>query len=152
MSQYANFYVKPLHASYLPIGDYSRSSELYRIVNNDLPYEEITNITESLINRWINRGNELIDRNLCHIDKLHKRKEDIFHFNNSAEEKYDLCHDIDNSIDEITMEIEELRDAVSAFYVFNRLIDAIRFEDGYNVYNYLYAGIEVNPNAEEVAE
>lgn len=147
MSQYANFYIKPQTGPYIPIGDYSRSSELYQIVQNQLPYGEIIPITEALIDRWIDRGNELFNSYLKRIDKYQEKKKEIFQYSNSAEEKYSLLEEIDDSIDGISQCAEEVRGAISAFYLFSHLIDAVRFEDGYDTNNYLYGGIETNPNA-----
>lgn len=152
MSQYANFYVKPKTAPYLPVGDYSRSTQLYQIVQFQLPYGEITPITEATIEAWVHRGNELLNSYKDQVKKLQMRKEEVFHYSNTADEKYSLCIEIDESIKDYEETIEEVRDAISTFYLFYRLIDAIRFEDGYDVSNYLYAGIETNPNEEENAE
>lgn len=148
MSQYANFYIKPLTGPYIPIGDYSSSSELYQIVNNDLPYGDITPVTFETLDMWIAKGEQKTQSLDNSIRKYQMKKEEIFKYNNSVEEKYEIGEDIDNTIEEITDSLSEVQDAVAVFHFFYRMIDAIRFEDGYNdLDNYLFAGVETNPNA-----
>lgn len=144
MSQYANFYIRPFDdKAYVPIADYSRSSAVYQICENSLPYAKVVPLYPSDLDSFIssarNEQQEWRDR----IDTYKAQIASIATFNNSVDEKRAAISDIQQYIDECSEELTSYQMAENFFYF---LKDLIPFG---TKTSYLYAGIEVDPNAKE---
>lgn len=158
MSSYINFY---LHGKteFLPIGSFSRNSEIYQAFNSYVPYEEGTPITYDILNSVC--GN--IDSDLNSLTASRNDEEDlaqrISHFNNSVEDKLAQLVEVRDTIKSIEENIEELR---SAKEFAQRLKDFICEAESTKYYSdpswrldpatYVWAGIEWNPNFDDEDE
>ena len=86
MSQYVDFYLKSNSDEFLPIGDYGRSSMIYKYICDYVPYEKITPITTNTINEIISNINSDIscystNFNSININTNKRRSRTIFYNN-----------------------------------------------------------------------
>lgn len=144
MSQYANFYIRPFDdKAYVPIADYSRSSAVYHICDDSLPYAEAMPLYPSNLDSFISSAREEQQEWRDRINTYKAQIASIANFNNSVEEKQAAISDIQQYIDECSEELTSYQMAEDFFYF---LKDLIPFG---TETPYLYAGIEVDPNAKE---
>lgn len=151
MSSYINFY---LHGKteFLPIGSFSRNSEIYQAFDHFVPYEKGTPITYDILNSVCGD----IDSDLNSLTASRKDEEDlaqrISSFNNSVEDKLAQLAEVRDTIKSIDENIEELRSAKE----FVRWLKDFIGEAEYTKYysdpswhldpaTYVWAGIEWNP-------
>lgn len=146
MSQYANFYIRPFDdKAYVPIADYSRSSAVYHICDDSLPYASVVPLYPSDLDSFIssarNEQQEWRDR----IDTYKAQIASIATFNNSVDEKREAISNIQLYIDECSEELKNFQMAEDFFYFLKELIPFGKEETPY-----LFAGVEVDPNASEI--
>ena len=145
MSQYANFYIRPFDdKAYIPIADYSRSSAVYHICADSLPYGEVKPLAQIHLTSFIVSARDEQQEWRDRINTYKAQIASIANFNNSVEEKQSAIADIQQYIDECSEELTSYQMAENFFYF---LKDLIPF--GIET-PYLYAGIEVDPNASEI--
>lgn len=143
MSQYANFYIRPFDdKAYVSIADYTRSSAVYQICENSLPYNEVQALTSSDLDSFISSAREEQQEWRDRINTYKAQIASIANFNNSVEEKQSAIADIQQYIDECSEELTSYQMAENFFYFLKDIIFGIETP-------YLYAGIEVDPNAKE---
>lgn len=144
MSQYANFYIRPFaDKPYIPIADYSRSSAVYHICGDSLPYGEVKPLTQLDLTSFISSTRDEQQEWRNRINTYKEQITSIATFNNSVEEKQLAIFDIQQCINECTEELKEYEIAEDFFYFLKELIP-FGIETPY-----LYAGIEANPNLSE---
>lgn len=144
MSQYANFYIRPFDdKAYVSIADYTRSSAVYQICEHLLPYGKLKALTPSDLDTFIALAREEQQEWRDRINTYKTQIASIATFNNSVEEKQSAIADIQQYIDECSEELTSYQMAENFFYF---LKDLIPFG---TETPYLYAGIEVDPNAKE---
>lgn len=144
MSQYANFYIRPFDdKAYVSIADYTRSSAVYQICENSLPYWKVQALTPSDLDSFISSAREEQQDWHDRINTYKAQITSIATFNNSVEEKQSAIADIQQYIDECSEELTSYQMAENFFYF---LKDLIPFG---TETPYLFAGIEVDPNAKE---
>ena len=143
MSQYANFYIRPFDdKAYVSIADYTRSSAVYQICENALPYWKVQALTSSNLDSFISSAREEQQEWRDRINTYKAQIASIANFNNSVEEKQSAIADIQQYIDECSEELTSYQMAENFFYFLKDIIFGIETP-------YLYAGIEVDPNAKE---
>lgn len=144
MSQYANFYIRPFDdKAYISIADYSRSSSVYQICEHLLPYNKVKTLTPSDLDSFISSARTEQQEWRDRISIYKAQIASIANFNNPVEEKQRAISDIQQYIDECSEELTSYQMAENFFYF---LKDLIPFG---TETPYLYAGIEVDPNAKE---
>lgn len=144
MSQYANFYIRPFDDKpYISIADYTRSSAVYQICEHSLPYCKVRALTPSDIDSFISSACEEQQEWRDRINTYKAQIASIATFNNSVSEKQSAIANIQQYIDECSEELTSYQMAENFFYFLKDLIP-------YGIETpYLYAGIEVDPNAKE---
>lgn len=146
MSQYANFYIRPFDdKAYISIADYTRSSAVYQICENALPYSKVQALTSSDLDSFISSAREEQQEWRDRINTYKAQIASIANFNNSVEEKQSAIADIQQYIDECSEEVTSYQMAENFFYFLKELISFGKEETPY-----LFAGIEVDPNASEI--
>lgn len=144
MSQYANFYIRPFDdKAYVSIADYTRSSAVYHICDDSLPYAKVVPLYPCDLDSFISSAHEEQQEWRDRINTYKAQIASIANFNNSVEEKQSAIADIQQYIDECSEELTSYQMAENFFYF---LKDLIPF--GTEI-PYLFAGIEVDPNAKE---
>lgn len=144
MSQYANFYIRPFDdKAYVSIADYTRSSAVYQICEHLLPYGKVVPLYSSDLDSFISSARDEQQEWRDRIDTYKAQIASIANFNNSVEEKQAAISDIQQYIDECSEELTSYQMAENFFYF---LKDLIPFG---TETPYLFAGIEVDPNAKE---
>ena len=143
MSQYANFYIRPFDdKAYVSIADYTRSSSVYQICENSLPYSKVQALTSSDLDSFISSAHEEQQEWRDRINTYKAQIASIANFNNSVEEKQSAIADIQQYIDECSEELTSYQMAENFFYFLKDIIFGTETP-------YLFAGIEVDPNAKE---
>ena len=144
MSQYANFYIRPFDdKAYVSIADYTRSSSVYQICENSLPYSKVQALTSSDLDSFISSAHEEQQEWRDRINTYKAQIASIANFNNPVEEKQSVIADIQQYIDECSEELTSYQMAENFFYFLKDLIPFVTETP------YLFAGIEVDPNAKE---
>ena len=149
MSAYKYFFIKSNTNEFIPIGEFSRNTEVYRYCC--APYEKIKPLTIDNLNQIIcniERRIECVKRGI-QADK--NKQALVFKMNNSLNEKMEILHEIDSSIDENINHLEELKLAINYFTFLINIVDCIKFDDNYDINNYIYVGEEIpNPTVNDI--
>ena len=159
MSSYINFFIRS-DDKFLPLSDFSRSSEIYQRLNNNVPYEKLRALTYNELNNIVNDIIEDTRKYNNRILKYKKEIELIATFNNSAEEKLEAIDSAESTIKDIEESISELNFAQGWFDSLCRIIDSASeyTDEDYNhlidASKYIYAGIETPlvPTLEDIKE
>ena len=136
MSQYLNFFARH-NKEFVPIADYSRSTNVYSEVN--APYEKIRAIDETELRTIAERlrAGKIFAK--TQIEAINRKLELISSANNSLEEKLDAI----NSELEI---IEEYEDDIQAL---DRYATELNFIANMTYDNDIFVGIEINDPTEK---
>lgn len=147
MSSYINFFIRS-DDKFLPLGDFSRSSEIYQRLHNDVPYEKLRALT---YNKLDSIEDDIIEDKRVLNDKIRNYKKEIdliATFNNSTEEKLEAINSTKEVIRDCQESIDELDFAKGWFNSLCRMIDSASdyTDENYNhlinADKYIYAGIE----------
>ena len=149
MSACKYFFIKSNTNEFLPIGEFNRGTEVYRYCC--APHEKIKPLTKDSLNQIvcdIESGMEFVKRGI-QADK--NKQALVVKMNNSVSEKMEMLHEIDSSIDENINHLEELKLAINYFTFLINIVDCIKFDDNYDINNYIYVGEEIpNPTVNDI--
>ena len=151
MSSYVNFYLR-INDLFVPVGSYSRSSEMYQIMYHYCPYGKIKALTQENIYEVINDLESKVQKIKDSRAVGEKRCEMIMQANNTLEEKIKAISDIMSIFNEMDIDIEELSFSTDTLRVFSNMIEEFSYDNKFsNDYNhYLYAGIEAEGTLENI--
>ena len=154
MSQYINFYLR-VNDTFVPVGSYSRSLEIYQIAHNYVPYEHIVNLTEKDFNLMMEDAEARVRKNKSEMQKLKETISLIMSANSPLREKMAEADNIEEEIREIEESNSGLDFAYDIFLHFYDMINDARYgidslDNDYN--HYIYAGIEAVGSLENVVE
>ena len=139
MSMYLNLFVRK-NDEVVRLTDYSRSTALYRAFENIAPYEDVTIVTEEMLDRvWENLDKELYE--VKRTIKLSKEKMKALRANARTDEEWEWITDISNTIDEFKNEKKNIKYFSNVVDFLKTIVDDMKYREGRN---YLYAGIEVD--------
>ena len=151
MSAYKYFFIKSNTNEFIQIGEFSRNTEVYRYCR--APYEKIKPLTIDNLNQIIcdiEQGIECVKRGI-QADK--NKQALVFKMNNSLNEKMEILHEIDSSINENTDYLDELKWACNYFAFLINIIDYAKFNNNYDIDNYIYVGEEIlEPIVDDIVE
>ena len=149
MSAYKYFFIKSNTNEFIQIGEFSRNTEVYRYCS--APYEKIKPLTNDSLKQIvcdIESGMKFVKRGI-QADK--NKPELVVKMNNSINEKMEMLHEIDSSIDENINHLEELKLAINYFTFLINIVDCIKFDDNYDINNYIYVGEEIpEPTVDDI--
>lgn len=137
MSSYVNFYVGQ-KGTYIPIGDYSRSTKLYQFMSEEIEYESVR------VGDFFDVIIERMKKEITYYEKTIKDNErlieDVIHMEDiKVHERIDEILEIRSGNEECIREINELNEAIN----FLRVLDDMRDEYyGVEVYVGIECGVE----------
>ena len=155
MSAYANFFVR--HGDdFISLGDFSRNSTIYSLVNDYAPWEKITPLTTEMLSRLIDRA-EATKQEALRLVCVEKGFIDhVKTFDNSVEDKLEVIANYENTIEGLQQEAKEARYAKHFFGFLIDIIDGARYGEhnkDVNINEYIYVGIEIGrPTIEDICE
>lgn len=139
MSVYLNLFVRK-NDEVIRLTDYSRNTALYRAFENIVPYEDVTIVTEEMLDRvWENLDKELYE--VKRTIKLSKEKMKALRANARTDEEWEWITTISNTIDELKNEKKNIKYFSNVVDFLKTIVDDMKYREGRN---YLYAGIEVD--------
>lgn len=151
MSAYKYFFIKSNNNEFIPIGEFSRNTEVYRYCS--APYEKIKPLTIDNLNQIIcdiEQGIECVKRGI-QADK--DERELVVKMNNSVNEKMETLLEIGRSIEENTNYLDDLKWACNYFAFLINIIDYAKFNNNYDIDNYIYVGEEIpEPTIDDIME
>ena len=139
MSMYLNLFVRK-NDEVVRLTDYSRNTALYRAFENIVPYEDVTIVTEEMLDRvWENLDKELYE--VKRTIKLSKEKMKALRANAKTDEEWEWITTISNTIDEFKNDKKNIKYFSNVVDFLKTIVDDMKYREGKN---YLYAGIEVD--------
>ena len=154
MSQYIQFFVKSLKGEFLPIGNFSKSCSIYTAFDDFyphiIPYEKVIPVTIkdlTLIRIGLESKIKEVDQKILDIEKTITI---IAGCNNSIEDKLSEIHKLNSEIEEwldIKVELEASKNYITSL---EDIIESVAWDNKYDERKYLYCGIEVGEEPEEV--
>lgn len=139
MSMYLNLFVRK-NDEVVRLTDYSRNTALYRAFENIVPYEDVTIVTEEMLDRvWENLDKELYE--VKRTIKLSKEKMKALRANAKTDEEWEWITTISNTIDEFKNDKKNIKYFSNVVDFLKTIVDDMKYREGRN---YLYAGIEVD--------
>ena len=159
MSSYMNFFIRS-DDKFLHLSDFSRNSEIYQRLYNNVPYEKLRALT---YNELDSIEDAIIEDKRKYADLISEYKKEIeliATFNNSAEEKLEAINSTESMIKDIEESISELNFAQGWFNSLCRILDSARdYTDENNnllvdADKYIYAGVETPcvPTLEDIKD
>ena len=149
MSAYKYFFIKSNTNEFIQIGEFSRNTEVYRYCS--APYEKIKPLTIDNLNQIIcdiEQGIECVKRGI-QADK--DERELVVKMNNSVNEKMETLLEIGRSIEENTNYLDDLKWACNYFAFLINIIDYAKFNNNYDIDNYIYVGEEIpEPTVDDI--
>ena len=149
MSAYKYFFIKSNTNEFIQIGEFSRNTEVYRYCS--APYEKIKPLTIDNLNQIIcdiEQGIECVKRGI-QADK--DERELVSKMNNSVNEKMETLLEIGRSIEENTNYLDDLKWACNYFAFLINIIDYAKFNNNYDIDNYIYVGEEIpEPTVDDI--
>ena len=149
MSAYKYFFIKSNTNEFIQIGEFSRNTEVYRYCS--APYEKIKPLTIDNLNQIIcdiEQGIECVKRGI-QADK--DERELVVKMNNSINEKMETLLEIGRSIEENTNYLDDLKWACNYFAFLINIIDYAKFNNNYDIDNYIYVGEEIpEPTVDDI--
>ena len=149
MSAYKYFFIKSNTNEFIQIGEFSRNTEVYRYCS--APYEKIKPLTIDNLNQIIcdiEQGIECVKRGI-QADK--DEQELVVKMNNSLDEKMETLREIGRSINENTDYLDDLKWACNYFAFLINIIDYAKFNNNYDIDNYIYVGEEIpEPTVDDI--
>ena len=149
MSAYKYFFIKSNTNEFIQIGEFSRNTEVYRYCS--APYEKIKPLTIDNLNQIIcdiEQGIECVKRGI-QADK--DERELVVKMNNSVDEKMETLLEIGRSIEENTNYLDDLKWACNYFAFLINIIDYAKFNNNYDINNYIYVGEEIpEPTVDDI--
>ena len=158
MSAYVNFYLR-VNENFAPLGSYSRSSQIYKIMGAYLPWEKIVALDVSTLQRFRSEVEDILHFTQKDKDRgIAKCKSIMDAANTPLEEKLSAVANIEDNLKELDEYIEELNDAISIFSFFIGMIEDFKYYPSEycsfkgDADHYLYAGIEAIGSIENIVE
>ena len=154
MSSYVNFYLR-VNENFAPIGSWSRSNEIYQVMQYKVPYEKIRPLTSKEISSIIHE----LEDSAARIERAKAKDQESIKMimdaaNTSLDEKLEAVGQIESNFEEMDAYISEVNFAADTLRVFFNMIDDFKYSDELvfdNDYNhYIYAGIEAYGRMEDV--
>lgn len=144
MSEYINFFIRYKN-NFIPLFDYSRSSYIYKVFREQVPYEKVCSIKYSQLNNIYKDLRDWKEATLKTIKEKEKGIKEISAFNNSVSDKMEAIYEIEEILCELDEDVKDLDFALSLIEIITDIMDTARYIDDYEVDldNYIYAGIEV---------
>lgn len=151
MSAYKYFFIKSNNNEFIQIGEFCRNTEVYRYCS--APYEKVKPLTIDNLNQIIcdiEQGIECVKRGI-QADK--DERELVVKMNNSLDEKMETLREIERSINENTNYLDDLKWACNYFAFLINIIDYAKFNNNYDIDNYIYVGEEIpEPTVDDIME
>ena len=149
MSAYKYFFIKSNTNEFIQIGEFSHNTEVYRYCS--APYEKIKPLTIDNLNQIIcdiEQGIECVKRGI-QADK--NKQALVVKMNNSVNEKMETLLEIGRSIEENTNYLDDLKWACNYFAFLINIIDYAKFNNNYDIDNYIYVGEELpEPTVDDI--
>ena len=152
MSQYLEFYVKSKEDNFTYLDAFSRSTCMYRLLNEDIgaPYEKVRKMTKARLQEAIGIGSDYLQS----ITERKKKQEDtlqlISSFNNSVDEKMEAIYEHQEILEEYDDSITEWEWTLNYLRVLLNMVENMSYEESKTG---LYYGIEVgSPTLEDIVE
>lgn len=150
MSAYIQFFIKANDDLFIPIGTFCRSHILYTICTN-APWEAVAAVTPNQIHNWLDSVEGSIGVTKDRIAKYQEQMRAIATFNDSIDEKLEAIHEIQSYIEEENDDLLRYDAAIAYLNTLLTIIDANRYEDGVDINQLLYYGVEVSkPTAKDI--
>lgn len=150
MSAYIQFFIRHENA-FFPISVYSRNNLIYGYFDEYTPWEKIKPITKGLLSKIYDDINEDLRAEEKRYDRAKEMKGWIASLNNSVEEKMEQIENVEEVLGECCENIDRLEGTKLYLNFLDDIIEAVKYEDGFDYKNYLYVGIEVgNPTVDDI--
>lgn len=131
MSQYVNFFIKSSTNEFIPIGDFSRNSDIYKTIKNYIPYNNISAITKDMVRDFACAVDAKINEEKSFLSNKIKEFNRISSFNNSIQEKQEYMRIISDEIEECRERADDLRFALHYFKIILCIIEAVERRSNY---------------------
>lgn len=152
MSQYVNFFIK-VRNDFIPVGSYSRNSDIYQMFRDWAPYEKITSLNQSAIESFLAENEREIIKWRNMFESNQRLEKEINSWNNSIEEKFDAIENLRETNSQIEETLEEKIRTKSFLHILSSMIEEIRWTNSFEAEpeNYIYVGIEIGyPTFEDI--
>ena len=156
MSQYTSFFIKTYDNKYYPIGIFPRNDKRASVINDYLPYEQITPVKADMCKEIIADLEEEVKGIDSYKESVKDKIEWLRSAEGSLEERLELVYDLRGSLKSIDEDVRKIQTAIGFYQTLLIMIyEAQNDEDycdektGFGIKgdSYIYAGIEIsNPN------
>ena len=146
MSSYLNFFIRNKN-SFLPIGSFCRSSEIYQLGSLlQAPYEKVKPLTRENINEVKDCCNSKIKEYEDLIQTIKEKINFLVSCNDSLENKLEYYESYLEEIQGYKEEIEDIAYAENYFDILDCILSDVEYCCDFDCSKYIYFGIEIDYN------
>jgi DNA gyrase/topoisomerase IV subunit B len=152
MSTYINFFIRR-GDNFIPLGDYSRNSIIYRIANSYAMWEKVSPLSKAGIEQMITEAERQQRAYQESITKIKAKMAQLKDLSCTWNEALEYLDGYEEAIQEYEQDIKEARYAKHFFGFLIDIIETVQYADKkeYDYNNYIYVGIEIgHPTVKDI--
>ena len=152
MSTYINFFIRR-GDNFIPLGDYSRNSIIYRIANSYAMWEKVSPLSKAGIEQMITEAERQQRAYQESIAETKTRIAQLKDLSCTWNEALEYLDGYEEAIQEYEQDIKEARYAKHFFGFLIDIIETVQYADKkeYDYNNYIYVGIEIgHPTVKDI--
>lgn len=152
MSAYIDFFIRR-GDEFIPLGDYSRNSIIYRIANSYAMWEKVSPLSKAGIEQMITEAERQQRAYQESIAETKTRIAQLKDLSCTWNEALEYLDDYEEAIQEYEQDIKEARYAKHFFGFLIDIIETVQYADKkeYDYNNYIYVGIEIgHPTVKDI--
>lgn len=152
MSTYINFFIRR-GDNFIPLGDYSRNSIIYRIANSYAMWEKVSSLSKAGIEQMIIEAERQQRAYQESITKIKAKMAQLKDLSCTWNEALEYLDGYEEAIQEYEQDIKEARYAKYFFGFLIDIIETVQYADKkeYDYNNYIYVGIEIgHPTVKDI--
>lgn len=152
MSQYLEVFLRKKD-EFTYLCSFSRSSKVYQIINNCVPYEKVRKVVAEDFKDWQEEAKKVVSDYKRQLQEIEDTMSQINSFNNTVDEKVEAIGGLICEKNDILEELEWANDALSWIVHLYVIMDSLQYVDDEEDKQEMYMGIEAGrPTLEDVVE
>lgn len=152
MSMYVHFFIRR-GDEFIPIGEYSRNSMVYQIVDTQAVWEKVKPLTKSRIQDYVETATRYYAMDVKMMADTKEKMAHIKDLSCTWEQALDCLEGYEDALQEYEEEMQECKFTEHFFEFLIDIIETVQYADEkiYDPDNYIYVGVEIgHPTVKDI--